>query len=231
MLTARVDMPTLLVCDSLRVIAEAIAAYVDAQSGVRALGTACRLDELLRLIGIEAPDVVLVEPRGLGLSAVAAVRLVHETEPRTRVLLVADTDDPAQVLPAVRAGGFGWVSASDSLADVEAAVRTVAAGGMWLSPSVLGEQEPGSAVRSAAAGLAADEARALVGALTDRERAVLAHLVGGFDRKALARQLGIADSTARTHVQRVIGKLGARNAIQAAAIGRRAGIPGVTRRG
>ncbi|MFC0627196.1 response regulator transcription factor [Kribbella deserti] len=229
MLRTRADRPTLLVCDALRVIAEAVAAYVDSQAGVRSLGTASRLDEFLRLLATEAPDVVLVEPRGLGLSAVGVVRMVHETQPRARVLLVADTDDPAQVLPAVRAGGFGWVSASDPLTDLETAVRTVAAGGMWLSPSVLGEPAPDVAVRSAAASLAADEARGLVGALTERERDVLSHLVGGFDRRALAQRLGIADSTARTHVQRVMAKLGARNAIQAAAIGRRAGIPGVTR--
>ena len=216
-------MLSVLVCNPVRVIGEAVATHIGQQGGVRSLGAVGRLEELLQVAADEQPDVVLVEPRELGVSAAAIVRVVLNVAPRTRLLMVANVEDPAPVLQALRAGAHGWVAASDPLAEVEAAVEAVGAGGMWVSSAVLDRP-----ARSRGEG--SEEARRLVDGLTERERTVLGCLVGGLDRRALADRLGIAESTGRTHVQRVLGKLGARTAVQAAAIGRKAGIQAVTPR-
>ncbi len=216
-------MLSILVCNPVRVIGEAVAAHIGRQGGVRSLGTVGKLEDLLQVAADEQPDVVLVEPRELGVSAAAIVRVVLNVAPRTRLLMVANVEDPAPVLQALRAGAHGWVAATDPLTEVEAAVEAVGAGGMWVSSSVLD-------LPARSQGEGSDEARRLVDALTERERTVLSCLVGGLDRRALADRLGIAESTGRTHVQRVLGKLGARTAVQAAAIGRKAGIQAVTQR-
>jgi DNA-binding NarL/FixJ family response regulator len=214
-------MLSVVVGNPLRVIGEAIATHLGGQEDLRSLGSFSRLDELLQVVGERRPEVALVEPTGV--SAAAIVRAVAEIAPGTKVLVVADVDEPAPVLQALRAGAHGWVASSDPLTEVEAAVRAVGGGGLWVSSAVLG-----GPARSA--GESSEEARRLVDGLTERERTVLSCLVGGLDRRALAARLGIAESTGRTHVQRVLGKLGARTAVQAAAIGRQAGVQAVTPR-
>jgi DNA-binding NarL/FixJ family response regulator len=216
-------MLSLLVCNPIRVIGEAVAAHIGQQDGVRSLGTVGRLEDLLQVAADEQPDVVLVESAELGVSAAAIVRVVLDVAPRSRLLMMANVEDPAPVLQALRAGAHGWVATSDPLAEVEAAVLAVGAGGMWVSSSVL--DRPARSVEDGS-----EDARRLVDGLTERERTVLGCLVGGLDRRALADRLGIAESTGRTHVQRVLGKLGARTAVQAAVIGRKAGIQAVTQR-
>jgi DNA-binding NarL/FixJ family response regulator len=214
---------SVVVCNPLRVIGEAVAAHLGRQLSMRSLGSVSRLDDLLQIAADEQPDVALVEPQDLGVSPAAIVRVLLDVAPRTRALMVANVDDAAPVLQALRAGAHGWVAATDPLTEVEAAVRAVAVGGMWVSSAVLG-----SPARSI--GESSEDARRLVDGLTERERTVLGCLVGGLDRRALAFRLGIAESTSRTHVQRVLGKLGARTAVQAAVIGRRAGVQAVTPR-
>lgn len=213
----------MLVCNRLRVIGEALAVHLCGLEGLRSLGSVSTLDELLHTAAEQDPDVVLVEPVGLGLGAAAIVRVVLEAAPRTRILLVADVDDGAPVLYALRSGAHGWVAATDPLAEVEDGIRTVGAGGMWVSSAALGHP-----ARSAGEG--SDDAGRLVDCLTERERMVLGCLVGGLDRRALALRLGIAESTGRTHVQRVLSKLGARTAVHAAAIGRQAGVRAISTR-
>ncbi|HET6293227.1 MAG TPA: response regulator transcription factor [Kribbella sp.] len=216
-------MLSVVVCNPLRVIGEAVASHLGRQLGMRSLGSVSSLEDLLQLAKEEQPDVALVEPHDLGVSAAAIVRVLLDVAPRTRALMVANVDDAAPVLQALRAGAHGWVAATDPLTEVEEAVRAVAGGGMWVSSAVLG-----SPARSI--GESSEDARRLVDGLTERERTVLGCLVGGLDRRALAFRLGIAESTSRTHVQRVLGKLGARTAVQAAVIGRRAGVQAVTPR-
>lgn len=216
-------MLSVVVGNRVRVIGEAVALHLGSCRGLRSVGSVSTLDDLLRVVADQKPDVAIVEPAELGLAAAAIVRVVGDVAPQTRVLMVADAADPAPVLQALRAGAHGWVAATDPLTDVEAAVRAVGTGGMWVSSAVLA-----SPARSV--GESSDDARRLVDGLTERERTVLSCLIGGLDRRALADRLGIAESTGRTHVQRVLGKLGARTAVQAAAIGRRAGVPAATGR-
>ncbi|WP_432943040.1 LuxR C-terminal-related transcriptional regulator [Kribbella sp. CA-253562] len=216
-------MLSVVVCHRVRVIGETVALHLGARRGLRSLGSVADLEALLRVVADHEPAVAVVEPADLGVGAAAIVRMVGDVAPRTRVLVMADAADPAPVLQALRAGAHGWVAASDPVTDVEAAVRAVGTGGMWVSAAVL--SGPARSV-----GESSDDARRLVNTLTERERTVLGCLIGGLDRRALAEQLGIAESTGRTHVQRILGKLGARTAVQAAAVGRRAGVPAVTGR-
>jgi DNA-binding NarL/FixJ family response regulator len=89
-----------------------------------------------------------------------------------------------------------------------------------------GQDEPIAQSR-AAGGVDAGGAGALLARLSERERLVLSCLVGGMHRRDIAARLGIAETTARTHISRILTKLGAHSMIEAAALGRRAGLSAI----
>lgn len=135
------------------------------------------------------------------------------------VVLLADSYHPKDVLPAVRAGVRGFVVDADGDGPWTAIVRAVAAGGGWLAP--------------AAAGDLLDEFRARTAhgpreqpriPLTDRELSVLRLVAQGCSNLEVATELGLSQSTVKTHVSRMLARLDLRSRTQLAAFARDLGI-------
>jgi DNA-binding NarL/FixJ family response regulator len=155
------------------------------------------------------PDVCVMDlrfPDGDGVAAVAALRQRH---PWCPVVVVSGSDDPRDAAAAVRAGAVGVLHKALPICEIFDALDRVAAG-EELTPAAVVPRPVASDERT--------RVRELVHALTLRERQVLGRLVEADDTVGIARSLGVSPSTARTHLQNVLLKLGVHSRLQAVAL-------------
>ena len=200
-------MIRLLLADDHAVVREGLRAFLRLQPDIEVSGEAADGESAVRLAASLQPDVVLLDlvmPDGDGLSALRAIR---ERAPESRVLVLTSYADDAQLFAAMEGGATGYM-----LKDVEpdalaAAIRDVAAGRPALHPHVARRLMRQAA--PATPGLAD---------LTARERDVLRLIVEGLANKEIAARLRIGEKTVKTHVSRVLGKLGVVDRTQAAVL-------------
>ena len=157
------------------------------------------------------PDVVLMDIRMPDLDGIAATREVLAAFPEVKVVILTTFEQDDYIFGALSAGASGFLLKRTRPEDLIAAIHTIAAGDSLLSPSVtsrvierMAGQPPPNAERDARL----DE-------LTPREREVLALAARGLSNGEIAAQLFIEESTVKTHVKRILGKLGARDRVQA----------------
>ena len=154
------------------------------------------------------PDVVLMDVRMPELDGLQATRQIV-ADPRldgVRVLVLTTFDEDEHVFEAIRAGAAGYLLKDVSPTDLRQAIRTVAAGGSLLSPSVTR-----TVMRSLADRLRTTVDDRPLRELTEREREVLALVGRGLSNEEIARELFLSPATARTYVSRLLAKLGARD--------------------
>ncbi|WP_018353180.1 response regulator [Longispora albida] len=167
------------------------------------------------------PDVVLMDIRMPGVDGLEATRRIT-TDPEladVRVIVVTTFEVDEYVFDALRNGASGFLLKDTSPADLVQAIRTVTDGGALLSPSVtrrLIREVAGRPVPRA-------DPHPALGTLTEREREVMALVGEGLSNHEIAGRLGMSPATARTHVSRVMGKLGARDRAQLVVLAFRAG--------
>ncbi|NGN67811.1 response regulator transcription factor [Streptomyces sp. A7024] len=152
-----------------------------------------------------------------GISLVSRSRSGH---PGTRVVVLAERDDPRRAAAALQAGASGWVAKDCSLQRLLAVIRGVLRDETHLPPALL----TGVLRELTAARKHRTESEQLVESLTPREREVLRCMVAGLGRKAVAERLYLSPHTVRTHMQNVLGKLGVHSTLAAVALARRAGV-------
>jgi DNA-binding NarL/FixJ family response regulator len=171
------------------------------------------------------PDVVLMDVRMPGTDGVTATRQIVE-EGLAEVLVLTTFDLDEYVFGALRAGAAGFLLKTAEATALVDAVRHVAAGDGVVAPEVtrrliakLAEPQDGNG-----AGGRSGPVRSLPADLTPRERDVLAGLGSGLSNAELAAELVISEATAKTHVSRVLAKLGVTSRVQAAIAARDAGL-------
>ncbi|SHN71659.1 two component transcriptional regulator, LuxR family [Geodermatophilus obscurus] len=154
------------------------------------------------------PDVVLMDVRMPELDGLQATRQIvaDPTLDGVRVLVLTTFDEDEHVFEAIRAGAAGYLLKDVSPTDLRQAIRTVAAGGSLLSPSVTR-----TVMRSLADRLRTSVDDTPLRELTEREREVLALVGRGLSNEEIARELFLSPATARTYVSRLLAKLGARD--------------------
>ncbi|MEU7589502.1 response regulator transcription factor [Micromonospora sp. NPDC049230] len=188
-----------------------IKVVAEAGNGVRGL------EEVRRHL----PDVVLMDirmPRGDGIDATARIT-ADESMSQVRVLILTTFDEPGEIDEAIRAGAAGYLLKDTSSKDLRQAVRTVAAGGNMLSPSVTKHLMERVAQHGQAH---ARDPR--LDDLTERELEILARVGLGESNHEIGGALFISPATARTYVSRLLAKLQARDRTQLAVIAHRAGL-------
>ena len=167
-----------------------------------------------------APDVVLMDVRMPDLDGIAATRELSRALPAVRVLILTTFEQDDHIFPSLRAGASGFLLKRTRPEELIAAVHTVAAGDSLLSPSVTRRvidrmaQHPVPEL--------ADQAR--LEALTPRERDVLGLVARGLANREIADALTVEESTIRSHVKRILMKLGLRDRVQAVIFAYESGI-------
>jgi DNA-binding NarL/FixJ family response regulator len=157
------------------------------------------------------PDVVLMDIRMPVLDGIEAARRIVQAQPATRVLILTTFGLDSYVYDALRAGASGFMLKDAPPEEIAAAVRIVASGDALLAPAV---------TRTVIEEFARHPAPApgpprAVQDLTAREREVLDLLIRGLSNPEICGQLVISEATAKTHVARILQKLGLRDRIQA----------------
>ncbi len=166
------------------------------------------------------PDVVLMDVRMPELDGIAATRelLAELAETRVLILTTFETDD--YIVGALRAGASGFLLKRSSPEELVAAILTIAAGEALLSPSVTRRvidrvaREPAGGAR---ADIPLDE-------LTPREREVFELIARGLSNREIAAQLTVEETTVKSHVKRVLMKLGARDRVHAVILAYESGV-------
>jgi DNA-binding NarL/FixJ family response regulator len=157
------------------------------------------------------PDVVLMDVRMPDLDGISATRELLDAFPEVRVVIVTTFEQDDYIFGALRAGASGFLLKRTRPEELVAAVHTVAAGDSLLSPSVTSRVIERMA-QQPAADVATDRR---LDELTPREREVLELVARGLSNGEIAVALVVEESTVKTHVRRMLAKLGARDRVQA----------------
>ena len=155
---------------------------------------------LLAALQTTVVDVILSDIRMPVHSGIEVTRLLRSRGDYTPVLLLTTFDDPGLMQGAVDAGAQGYLLKDAEPEALEAAIRTVAAGGRRVSPQSL------DLARGRVAGDSAASVR-----LTERELAVLRLVAGGYSNKEIGRALSISDGTVKNHLTEILARLEARD--------------------
>lgn len=205
-----------LVVDDQAMVRQGFAALLGAQDDIVVVGQAENGAVAVEMAAVHHPDVVLMDVRMPVMDGLEAARLILADAPSyggasTHVLMLTTFDVDDYVYDALRLGASGFLL-KDALADeLVSAVRVVAAGEALLAPSVtkrLIEQFAQSGARPVLS-------REPLEGLTERELEVMTLIGRGFSNQEIAAELFIAQQTVKTHVSKILAKLGLRDRVQA----------------
>jgi DNA-binding NarL/FixJ family response regulator len=204
-----------LLVDDHAVVREGLRTFLELQDGIEVVGEAADGEQGVAEAGRLRPDVVLMDLVMPRLDGVGAMRALRERLPGARVIVLTSFAEDDKLLPAVQAGAAGYLLKNAQPQELARAIRAAHAGEALLDPQVAARL---LATMAEPAGAAAPDP------LTPREREVLGLLGRGLCNKRIARELGIAEKTVKTHVGHVLAKLGVTDRTQAALHAVRAGL-------
>lgn len=209
----------ILIADDQALIRGGFRMILDAEEDLEVVGEAIDGEDAIRRCAELAPDVVVMDVRMPTMDGIEATRRITADDPSARVLILTMFDLDEYVYRALRAGASGFMLKDRPPEELVAAVRIVAGGDALLAPSVTRRlieefaQRPDPPPPPAA-----------LGELTDREREVLVCMARGLSNGEIARELFVAETTVKTHVGRVLHKLGLRDRAQAVVVAYESGL-------
>jgi DNA-binding NarL/FixJ family response regulator len=209
------------VADDQALVRAGFVALLQAQQDIDVVGEAEDGEQAVRLAADLTPDVVLMDIRMPGTDGLEATRRIA-ADPRlrqVRVVVLTTFEVDEYVFEALRAGATGFLVKHTEPAELVRAVRVAAAGEALLSPGVTRRLVAEFAAR---ARRAPDSTR--LADLTDREREVMALVAEGLTNDEIAGRLFLSPATARTHVSRILQKLGARDRSQLVVLAYESGL-------
>ena len=191
---------------------------LDRQDDIAVVGEAADGAEALAVCRREQPDVVCMDVRMPGMDGITATRrLLQEPDP-PRVLVLTTFDLDRYVYDALHAGASGFLVKDAPPERLIAAVRAVAAGEELFAPTVL-RRLVEAYVREPP-----DDAGDVLAVLTEREREVLRAMAGGLTNAEIAAELYLSPATVKTHIARILPKLGLRDRVQAVVLAYECGL-------
>lgn len=193
---------------------------LDAEPDLTVIGEAADGAAAIEAVDRLVPDVVLMDVRMPGIDGIEATRRIVAARPSARVIVLTTFDLDEYAFAALRAGASGFLLKDAHPHELAAAIRSAHAGDATLSPRVtrrMLEMFGSSLPQHAAPPHAADD-------LTDRERDVFLAIARGLSNGEIAAELFVTESTVKTHVGRVLSKLGARDRVHAVILAHRLGL-------
>ena len=198
----------LMVCDDHRLLLEALSMALT-NSGHTVVATAINPDEAVEAARKYQPDVCLLDvnfPQANGLNAIGRI---HEVSPETKVVMLSGSSNRSLVADAIAGGAQGFVGKEKPVGAIVTAVEMAHQG--QLAVDLLLLQEVLRPARN-------DDPLWMLKFLTEREWEVMRCIMDGLSTEQIAGQLSVQRSTARTHVQNLLTKLGVHSRLQAAAL-------------
>jgi DNA-binding NarL/FixJ family response regulator len=213
---------SVLVADDEALLRTAFAALIEAEEDLRVAGEAADGRQAVELAARLSPDVVLMDVRMPGMDGIEATRLITgaRTAGPPKVLILTTFDLDKYVFQALRAGASGFALKSRPLEELLSAIRVVAEGEALLAPSVTRRL----IAHFSRPGWATAEADKDFTQLTEREHEVLSLVARGLSNAELADTLHLSLPTVKTHVSRILTKLGARDRTQLVVFAYEAGL-------
>ncbi|MFF4386302.1 MULTISPECIES: response regulator transcription factor [unclassified Streptomyces] len=202
-----------LIVDDQVMVREGFSVLLNAMDGIEVVGEAVDGREAIEQVAALRPDVVLMDIRMPRMNGLEATREIVAADTDAKVLVLTTFDLDEYVYQALRAGASGFLLKDASARQLADGVRVVAAGEALLAPSVTKRLIVEFSKISQARQLA-DPAGS--GELTERETEVLVLIAQGLSNAEIADRLVVAESTIKTHVSRILVKLGLRDRTQAA---------------
>ncbi|MER6171807.1 response regulator transcription factor [Streptosporangium sp. NPDC001681] len=188
-------MLRVMIVDDHPVVREGLRGMLEADPGISVAGEAASGDEAVVRAGELRPDVILMDLRMPGGDGVSATSRILTERPQSRVIVLTTYETDADIVRAVEVGAAGYLLKDTSRADLLAAIRSAARGETVLSPSV-------------ATRLVTRMRAPVAESLSPRETEVLSLVAGGLTNAEIGRALFISETTVKTHLLRIFGKLG-----------------------
>lgn len=196
----------IVLADDHPIVLAGIRALLNADPELELVGEATNGGEALPLIRSVAPDVAVVDVSMPGLNGLELTERVTGACPGTKVLVLTVHEDAAYVQPMLKAGAKGYLLKRSAAEDLLRAVHAVAAGGVYLDPSVAGHAlSDGTAIAGGTGSAETGEA------LSPRETETLRLIAQGFSNKEIARRIDVSVKSVETYKARAAEKLGLRS--------------------
>ncbi|WP_406862228.1 response regulator transcription factor [Streptomyces sp. HUAS MG47] len=206
-------MIRVLIVDDQMMVREGFSVLLGAMPDIEVVGEAVDGREAVAQAAALRPDVVLMDIRMPELNGIEATRAIVAADPEAKVLVLTTFDLDEYVYQALRAGASGFLLKDASARQLAEGVRVVAAGEALLAPTVTKRLITEFAKAAESPRM---PALAQIGELTERETEVLVLIAQGLSNAEIADHLVVAESTIKTHVSRILVKLGLRDRTQAA---------------
>jgi len=210
-----------LLVDDQKLMREGLRVLLELEPDLEVAGEAEDGQAALETYATLQPDVVLMDIRMPGMDGVEATWRLRERWPQARIIILTTFDDDEYVFEGLRAGALGYLLKDVSGQELAEAVRTVAAGGALIEPSVA-RKVLAEFARLAPPARPPEEG--LPEPLSERERGVLRLLASGLSNREIATCLSLAEGTVKNYVTSILQKLGVRDRTQAAVRARELGM-------
>jgi DNA-binding NarL/FixJ family response regulator len=216
------DKISVLIADDQLLVRAGFRAILEGQPGIEVCGEAADGRAAIDLVRRRHPDVVLMDIQMPDIDGLEATRrLLQESEPEhpVAVLMLTTFDLDAYVYDALRAGASGFLLKDTLPEDLIAAIRVVARGDALIAPGITKRL-----IEQFARAAPASVPPAALEELTPRELEVLILVASGLSNGEIAAELVLSQATVKTHVKRILSKLGVRDRVQAVVLAYEAGL-------
>ena len=204
----------LLLADDQELMRMAFRMVIDTQPDMSILGEAGNGHEAVAAAARLRPDVVLMDVRMPELDGVQATRLIVESDSRARIIILTTFDLDEYVYAALHAGASGFLLKDTPPADLLSGIRAVASGDAVVAPSVTRRLLSTYAHRLPVPGRPDQGRHKRLELLTAREHEVLLHVAASLSNAEIAERLVLSEATVKSHVGRILAKLGLRDRVQ-----------------
>ncbi|WP_433380329.1 response regulator transcription factor [Actinoplanes sp. CA-142083] len=210
-----------LIADDEAMVRGGVRAILGSDDGIEVVAEAADGHAAVEAVRAHRPDVVLLDIRMPGLDGLQAAEEIGAVAPGTAVVILTTFGDDEYIGRALAGGAAGFLLKASDPRELIGAVHAVAGGAAFLSPMIARRVIDGySDVGRAGAA----RARKRIGALTDREREVLALIGAGDSNAEIGKTLHLVEGTVKAHVSSILIKLDVRNRVQAAIVAHQAGL-------
>jgi DNA-binding NarL/FixJ family response regulator len=216
--TPSIVVMRVLTADDQRVVREGLALLLGLMPDVELVGSARDGHEVLELADIMRPDIVLMDLRMPRCDGVEATRLLRARHPEIRVIVLTTYADDRSVIDALRAGARGYLTKDSGAEQIHQALRDVIDDRSAIDPAVQHHLVAAIADHAAAAPTPPHAG------LTPRELEVLTLIAQGLSNSEIAGQLFVSEGTVKSHINRLLAKIDARDRAQAVAYAYRHGL-------